>query len=199
VTEFLIPGQGTLARAANQQRVTISIGEYYASRKPVVISTLLGSCVAVCLFDRERQIGGMNHILLPGRADLTNYNLPARFGINAMELLINAVMELGADRRGIRAKVFGGACVIPGIIEKQAVGQKLAAFVILFLEKEGIGIISRDLGGAYVRNVHFDTRTGDVYLKQSHSLKSSSLVLEEQRKFSQIREKLKEPMDVTLF
>ena len=199
MTELPIPGPGNLDRALRQKRVTISIGEYYASRKPVVISTFLGSCVAVCLFDRKRQIGGMNHILLPGRADLKNYNLPARFGINAMEILINSVMALGADRRGIRAKVFGGACVIPGLIEKQAVGRKLGSFVTSFLEKEGIGIISRDLGGTFVRNVYFHTGTGDVYLKQSHSLKSSSLVLEEQKKFSQIREKVKAPTDVTLF
>ena len=141
----------------------------------------------------------MNHILLPGRADLDNYNLPARFGINAMELLINSVMALGADRCRIRAKVFGGACVIPGPIEKQAVGRKLAAFVLSFLEKEGIRVISWNLGGTYVRNVYFHTRTGDVYLKQSHSMKTSSLVLEEQKKFSQIRETVKAPMDVTLF
>ncbi|MCP4115624.1 MAG: chemotaxis protein CheD [Desulfobacteraceae bacterium] len=179
--------------------MTISIGEYYASREPAVISTLLGSCVAVCLFDPKSGIGGMNHILLPGRADLNNYNLPARFGINAMELLINAVMALGADRCRLRAKVFGGACVIPGLIEKQAVGQKLASFVLSFLEKEGIGIISRALGGTCVRNVKFHTRTGDAYLKQSHSLKTSRLVLEEQKKFSQIRETVKAPMDVTIF
>ncbi|MBI9091732.1 MAG: chemotaxis protein CheD [Desulfobacterium sp.] len=194
-----MPGSGNRARSLGQKRVTISIGEYYASRKPVVISTFLGSCVAVCLYDPKRQIGGMNHILLPGRADLKTYNLPARFGINAMELLINSVMALGADRHGIRAKVFGGACVIPGIIEKQAVGRKLATFVTAFLEQEGIRIISKDLGGAFVRNIYFHTRTGDVYLKLSHSLKSSSLVVEEQKKFSQIRDEVKESTDVTLF
>lgn len=161
-----------------KKRVTISIGGCHASSTPVVITTFLGSCVAVCLFDPESHIGGMNHILLPGRADLERYNLPARFGINAMELLINSMTRLGADRSRIEAKIFGGASVIPGIIEEQGVGRKLIEFVTCFLKKERIRIVCSDLGGCYVRNVYFHTGTGDVYLKQSHSMKSLILAAE---------------------
>jgi len=181
------------------KRVTISIGDYYASREPAVITTLLGSCVAVCLFDPISRVGGMNHILLPGRADLKRYNLSARYGINAMELLINAVMKRGAERRRIKAKVFGGASVLPGLIEEQAVGRKLSEFVLSFLENEGIPILSRDLGGLCVRNMVFHTRTGDVYLKKSRSMNSSHLVREERKKAEQIRATVRAPMKVTLF
>jgi len=174
-----MPGSGDSCCGACKKRVTISIGEYHVSSTPVVITTLLGSCVAVCLFDPGSRIGGMNHILLPGRADLKRFNLPSRFGINAMELLISSMTALGADHSRIEAKIFGGSSVIPGIIEEQAVGRKLVEFVTCFLEKERIRIIGSDLGGFYVRNVYFHTGTGDVYLKQSHSMKSSILVAEE--------------------
>jgi len=190
---------GKACGESSDKKVTISIGEYYASREPVVIKTLLGSCVAVCLFDAKAHIGGMNHILLPGRADLARYNMSARYGINAMELLINSVMAHGAERRRIKAKVFGGASVIPGMIEKQAVGRKLSDFVISFLEKEGIQIISRDLGGVCVRNVYFHTQAGDVYVKKGRSMNSLRLVREEHKKVSQIRAKAREPMKVTFF
>lgn len=181
------------------KRVTLSIGEYYASREPAVISTLLGSCVSVCLFDPASGVGGMNHILLPGRADLTRFNLSARYGINAMELLINAVMTRGGQRTNLRAKVFGGASVIPGLIEAQAVGKKLSEFVLTFLANEGIPVVNRDLGGVYVRNLIFHTRTGDAFLKKSRSMKSAQLLWEERKKAEQIRASVKEPTRVTLF
>ena len=76
-------------------KISIHIGEFYSSADPVVIHTLLGSCVAVCLFDPVKKIGAMNHILLPGRANMKHFDAPARFGINAMELLINGMMNLG--------------------------------------------------------------------------------------------------------
>ncbi|SCY34328.1 chemotaxis protein CheD [Desulfoluna spongiiphila] len=184
---------------ASVKRVTLSIGEYYASREPAVIRTLLGSCVSVCLFDPVSRVGGMNHILLPGRADLKRFNLSARYGINSMELLINAVMMRGAERSRIRAKVFGGASVIPGLIEAQAVGRKLSEFVITFLANEGIPVVSRDLGGIYVRKLIFHTRTGDAFLKKSRSMKSAQLMWEERKKAEQIRATVKEPTKVTLF
>ncbi|MDM8535516.1 chemotaxis protein CheD, partial [Desulfobacterales bacterium HSG17] len=95
-----------------KRHVDIHIGEFHASGQPTVISTLLGSCVAVCLYDPIKQIGGMNHILMPGRADMKRFDMSARYGINAMELLINRIMNLGGKRRNLVAKIFGGAKTI---------------------------------------------------------------------------------------
>ena len=89
----------------------IYIGEVVASATPMLVQTLLGSCVAVCLRDPVASIGGMNHILLPGRCD--GDNRPSRCGVQAMELLINAIMNQGGDRRRLVAKVLVRAMWLP--------------------------------------------------------------------------------------
>lgn len=180
-------------------RVTISIGEYYVSREETIIYTLLGSCVAVCLFDPENRIGGMNHILLPGQPDADKYDASARYGINAMELLINGIMKLGGNRKKIIAKTFGGASVLPSIPENRAVGRKIVDFVVKFLHDEGIKIVSRDFGGYDTRKIYFHTDTGDVFLKRITSMKSSGIIQEEKKRLQRIKRQLSDPGDVTLF
>lgn len=179
--------------------VSIHIGEYFASRQPFVITTFLGSCVAACLYDWKNNIGGMNHILVPGKARMNEFNALARFSINAMELLINAMMSLGADRGKIYAKLFGGANVIPGLSEDNPIGLKNARFVADFLKNERIPIESKDLGGFKSRRIFFHTDTGAVYVKRSHSMKSSRLADLERRKLEDIAKQLEKPTDVTLF
>lgn len=179
--------------------VSIHIGEYVASSNPIVISTFLGSCVAACLFDRKNLIGGMNHILVPGKARFVDFNSAARFSINAMELLINAMLKLGADRKKIIAKVFGGANVIPGLSEENSVGAKNAAFVLEFLRNERIRVLARDLGGYKSRKIFFHTDTGSVYLRRSHSMKSSHLAILEQKKLEKLNRQMEQPSDITLF
>ena len=107
-----------------KKEVAIHIGECHVSREPTVIRTLLGSCVAVCVFDPVTQVGGMNHILLPGQADLQHYDAPTRYALNAMDLLINDIMKLGGKRYNLTAKVFGGGHIIPCISEEFGMGQK---------------------------------------------------------------------------
>jgi chemotaxis protein CheD len=182
-----------------KKKVTIHIGEYFASGEPTIIHTILGSCVAVCLYDPFRRIGGMNHILLPGRVDLKRYNSPARYGINAMELLINRIMALGADRHRLVAKVFGGAHILPGISEENGVGKKNAAFAVQFLQMESIEIISRDLEGYESRKIYFHTDTGEVFLKRIPSSVYPGMVVEEQEVLKRIRSEIKKPGKTTLF
>lgn len=152
-----------------RKKIHIHIGEYHASRDPAVIYTILGSCVAACLFDPLNRIGGMNHILLPGKADLEKYDVSARYGVNAMELLINRMMNLGASRRSLIAKVFGGAHMISSISKQNGVGEKIVSFVQGFLHNEGIRVVSQDVGGQDSRKIFFLTDTGDVYLKRVQS------------------------------
>lgn len=114
------------------------------------ISTILGSCVATCLHDPVARVGGMNHFLLP---EANGSTAPAAsFGINAMELLINAMIKQGADRRRLTAKVFGGARMIAGLSD---VGAKNAAFVLDFLKREGIECTGQSLGGTQARRIQF--------------------------------------------
>jgi chemotaxis protein CheD len=179
--------------------VTIHIGEYYASRETAVITTFLGSCVAACLYDGKHRIGGMNHILVPGKANFRDFNAPARYSINAMELLINAMLKLGADKRKIQAKVFGGANVMPGLTSGQAVGSKISEFVLDFLDCERIPVVARDLGGYKSRKIFFHTDTGTVYVRRSHSMKSNQMALMEQQSLNRLNETLEKPSEVVLF
>jgi len=149
-----------------KEEVSIYIGEFHASNIPTIIDTILGSCVAVCLFDQKAKIGGMNHILLPGKADMKRYDAPARYGVNAMELLINEIMKAGGDRKKFVAKIFGGANLLKLASSKINVGEKNINFVLEFLEKENIKLLSKDVGGFLSRKIFFHTDTGDVYLKR---------------------------------
>jgi chemotaxis protein CheD len=140
-----------------EQRRRIYIGEVVASATPLQLQTLLGSCVAVCLRDPAAAIGGMNHILLPGRCD--GDGLPSRCGVHAMELLINAIMKEGGDRRRLVAKVFGGANVVASL-QSPTVGELNAIFIRDFLATERIPLVAERLGGTHPVQVNFRTDTG---------------------------------------
>jgi chemotaxis protein CheD len=151
-----------------ESRRRIYIGEIVASATPLVLQTLLGSCVAVCLRDPVTGIGGMNHILLPGRCDDRG---ASRCGVNAMELLINAIMQQGGDRRRLVAKVFGAANVL-ATLQSPTVGELNAAFVRNFLATERIALVAQRLGGKHAVQVHFKTDTGKTIV---HSVDGSRL------------------------
>ncbi len=170
-----------------KQDVIIHIGQYHVSRRPAVIYTLLGSCVAVCLYDPRARIGGMNHILLPGRAELSDHGDATRFGVNAMELLINGIMKRGGDRLNLKAKLFGGAEILPGRFDLFNIGKQNAEFAVRFLATENIEIVSRDLGGDASRKVFFHTDTGEVFLKRLKTGAILQLAREEERRSRRIR------------
>ena len=131
-------------------------GECSVSDDPdVIMSTVLGSCVAACIFDPENRVGGMNHYLFsyPDRHDPTD----GRFAQTAMKMLIAGVLEKGGDRRNLQAKLFGGAHLTP---HGRDIGAANAAFGQAFLEKEGIPCLSHSLGGKQARRVHFVPTTG---------------------------------------
>jgi chemotaxis protein CheD len=139
------------------QKKRIYIGEVVASAQPLLLQTLLGSCVAVCLRDPIAFVGGMNHILMPGRCD--GDGLPSRCGVHAMELLINAIMKEGGDRRRLEAKVFGGGNVVPSL-QSPTVGELNAIFIRDFLATERIPLVAQRLGGTKPVQVTFRTDTG---------------------------------------
>jgi chemotaxis protein CheD len=142
---------------ANSTSVTLLQGEYRVSTDPsVVFSTVLGSCIAACIYDAENGVGGMNHFLL---ANANGGAVSARYGIHAMELLINGVMKKGAERRNLKAKVFGGAKMSANLSD---IGASNAKFVQQFLMDEGIPCISSSVGGTSARRVRFHPTTGSA-------------------------------------
>ncbi|MGE5399424.1 MAG: chemotaxis protein CheD [Ignavibacteriales bacterium] len=178
-------------------KIHINIGELYASKRPVIMHTTLGSCVAVCFYDYIHRIGGMNHIMLPEMADFNVFNDSARYGINAMELLINEILKLGGERENLIAKVFGGAHVLPDFSIADSIGRRNISFVKQFLETEGIRIISQHTGGTFTRIVYFHTGTSNVLMKKLHS--SFFRTMEEENRFlQQYKTEIIKP-DTTIF
>lgn len=179
--------------------IKIHIGEIYTSSEPTVIETILGSCVSVCMFDPVMRSGGMNHILLPGRSELERFDDATRYGINAMEVLINSMMKLGSKRKNIIAKIFGGAHILKAISRHVSPGQKNVRFVEDFLELEGIPIVSRNTGGNNGRKIYFHTNTGDVFLRMLANTKFESIAREESQYSELVNYLLDKPADVQLY
>lgn len=136
--------------------LTLTQGEFRVSRDPVVLSTILGSCVAVCLHDPEAGVGGMNHFLLPDGGESHDAG-SERYGVNAMEQLINALLRLGARRGGLVAKAFGGANMTARLAP---IGDSNASFTRQFLATEGITCLAESFGGTNARRVLFWPQTG---------------------------------------
>jgi chemotaxis protein CheD len=139
-----------------ERLVHVIQGEYGVSADPsVVFTTILGSCVATCMWDPVSKVGGMNHFLLPGERD--GGGELVRYGVNAMELLINGLLQNGAMRQRLQAKLFGGAHVIQNLSD---VGAQNAEFATRFLSAEGIPCAAMSLGGDRARRVRFWPTTG---------------------------------------
>lgn len=144
------------------RRIAIVQGEHAVVAEPgVVITTLLGSCVAVCLHDAEARVGGMNHFLLgtPAADQALRREEMSRYGVHAMELLINAMMAHGAARQRLRARIFGGANIIAGL---GGIGSDNAAFAVRFMGVENIPTGPSDVGGTAPRRVEFRPWDGMV-------------------------------------
>ena len=150
------------------RRLTILQGDHAVAGEPgVVMSTLLGSCVAVCLHDPVARLGGMNHFLLgtpPGEGAAAGRRGLHSYGVHAMEVLINALMTRGADRARLAAHCYGGADIVLGF---GRIGTQNAAFARRFLAAEGIRIVHEDLGGRSARRVEFMPYAGKARCSRS--------------------------------
>jgi chemotaxis protein CheD len=122
-----------------------------------MFTTILGSCVATCISDPVRGIGGMNHFLLPG--DDRSDRASLRYGVNAMELMINALLKQGARRERLEAKLFGGARMLQGL---HNIGRSNADFALWFLEAEKIRCVGQSLGGERARKLRYWPHSGQV-------------------------------------
>lgn len=161
----------------------IIVGELHASREPACVSTVLGSCVAACLFDPQMKIGGMNHFLLPDGDSA--HSSPSCYGIHAMELLINEILKLGGDRRRLQAKIFGGAQIHAMTDSKLNIGRRNVEFVREFLKTEGIQIVGERVGGPTGVKVCFHTHSARAFVKPVGGSSIRSLIDQEKQRVRQ--------------
>ena len=171
-------------------------GEFAGTDGDLMLVTILGSCVAACLFDPEAQVGGMNHFMLPG--DDAAKSGSGRYGVHAMELLINHLVRLGAARPRLQAKLFGGAAVVRSMTQTDVGGSNIA-FVEHYLRTEGIPIVASDLGGPWPRRVHCLGHSGRAVVKRLPVVEASRIVRDESRHYQQLAEKANESGSVELF
>ncbi len=184
-------------RHFNIEAVKILPGEYYVTSRNVLIVTVLGSCVSVCLFDRMAKIGGMNHFMLPDHREGGVLSESARYGAYAMEILINNLIKAGASRNRLEAKVFGAGRVLSGMTQTD-VGARNASFAMHFLDDEGIPVKANDLLGIYPRKVYFFANEGRVLvkkLKQQHN----DTIVQREREYEAMLDRVKVEGSVDLF
>ncbi|MGS0999757.1 chemoreceptor glutamine deamidase CheD [Rhodanobacter sp. UC4451_H18] len=152
---FWDPAQGCMT-------VKVLPGEFYVSDQEEMLSTVLGSCVSACIHDVRRGIGGMNHFMLPepvGERDnwSSTVGRAARYGSDAMEQLINAILKAGGQRADLRVKVFGGGRVLARMSD---VGQRNIEFVRRYIAAENLELVASDLGDVFPRQVQFFPHSG---------------------------------------
>jgi chemotaxis protein CheD len=137
--------------------------ELYVSKVPYQINTILGSCVAVCLFDPTLNIGGINHFMLPywngqGLAS-------PKYGNIAIEKLIDKMLSMGCIKSNLKAKIFGGGEVIETQVVQFNIGTRNIEVARLLLDEKKIPIISSSVGGKLGRKIEFMTSSGEVRQK----------------------------------
>ncbi|MGR9052303.1 MAG: chemoreceptor glutamine deamidase CheD [Gammaproteobacteria bacterium] len=167
-------------------------GEYYVTDRDEMITTVLGSCVAACIRDRESGVGGMNHFMLPetsknrlveGKEAVVGG--AARYGNYAMEHLINTILTHGGKRRNLEVKLFGGGKIIPILSD---VGLKNIDFILRYVETEGLALLAHDLGDIYPRKLNYFPRTGRARMKKLKTLHNQTIITRE----TQYRESIKD-------
>jgi chemotaxis protein CheD len=151
---------------SDRRDVTIYIGGIFASRDGAVVRTLLGSCIAACVWDPAAGVGGMNHFMLPMPTNGDVGQGLSRYGVHAMELLVGQVQKLGGDRRRLQAKLFGGGHVLQMADSASSVPTQNIQFIKRFVTSENIPVIAEDLGGRSARQVVFHTDSGKAFVKR---------------------------------
>ena len=188
-------------REFERNAVKLLPGEYFVSEDDIVLSTVLGSCVAACMWDRNARVGGMNHFMLPGDptrgTDADPIGLAGRYGVFAMEQLINELIKRGARKTNLEAKLFGGGAVLRNFTALN-VGERNAEFVLGFLRTEGIHIASQDLMDVFARRVAFFPVSGRVLCRKLPQA-DPAVVTAEQQYNAQLNNTAKRGGDVELF
>lgn len=177
-------------------------GEFYVSEHGEMIVTVLGSCIAACIRDSVRGIGGMNHFMLPAKNEHSAdwgknaTSTEARYGNWAMEYLINEILKQGGTKRNLEIKVFGGGKVIDNLSD---VGLRNIQFVKEFIANEGLDIIAEDVGGIYPRKVLYFPDTGAVKMRKMKTVRNETIARREAEYEKSLRKPTETDGSVELF
>lgn len=175
-------------------------GEYYVTDKQEMITTVLGSCISVCIYEQRTGLGAMNHFMLPssnGNNDADDLMSESfRYGDVAMERMINDLLKNGADKDKIVFKAFGGGQIIK---QMTSVGERNIKFLHKFMVMEGYKLSAVDLGGPHPRKVNFFPKTGKVMVKKLQHMHNDTIAIRETQYKSKIDTPTIEAGDIDLF
>lgn len=150
-----------------RKKFILEPGDYFASSQNVLLCATVGSCLAVCLYDKETKVLGMNHFVLPLPPE-TRVDQSARYGVFSLPLLLNAMKRRGGNPENYVAKVFGGGFTT--LAQKtSAIGQANITFALKALEVNKIPVISQDVGGKYGRSITFDASDGSISVRKTRN------------------------------
>lgn len=159
-------------------------GDFYITQHDEMITTVLGSCVSACVYDPYKHIGGMNHFMLPEKGSGAVMDESARYGLFAMESLINELLKSGCRKSDLKVKLFGGGQIIANMSD---VGRKNILFAKNFLYAEGIPLESSDLGLIFPRKVNFYPQTGKAMVKKLKTLHNDTITEREKEYAASLR------------
>lgn len=181
----VLPGFEHLRRywdpAQSCMTVKVLPGEFYVSTQDELVTTVLGSCISACIHDARRGIGGMNHFMLPeprGERDswTATAGRAARYGSDAMEQLINAILRAGGQRADLQVKVFGGGRVLAQLTD---IGRRNIEFVQRYIATEKLNLCASDLGDVYPRQLQFFPHSGRARVRMLRRHDDVALVADE--------------------
>jgi chemotaxis protein CheD len=158
-------------------QIAVLLGEFHVTRNDEVLTTVLGSCIAACVRDRARELGGINHFLLPHAPRSEEDGSSARYGVYALECLINGVLRGGGRREDLEVKVFGGGRVLEGGSD---IGRQNIEFVRQFFRDERIAIVTEDVGGEVARRLRYWPQNGRAQVLHIPMTKAAKVIAEEQ-------------------
>jgi chemotaxis protein CheD len=150
-------------------------GEFFVSEDPMIVYTVLGSCISACIRDPVVGVGGMNHFMLPEPKDAAtdSWGESTRYGSFAMESLINEILKRGGAKSRLEVKLFGGGRIYEGGAD---IGGRNAEWVLNFLKTEGLAPSKIDLGDVFPRKVYYFTDSGRVLVKRIERLKNRTIM-----------------------
>jgi len=180
ITKYKEPGSDNFI-------VKIKPGDFYVTdNKKEILTTTLGSCIAVTIFERTLGVCGMNHFMLPfSKIDIGKFDNAARYGNWAMEMLINAALSKGALKNNLEVKIFGGGNVLDSTSSND-IGNKNIDFVKKYIKNENMKLISEDVGGNTARMLSFFSDGGIAKVRKVEQSRLNTIVNEEKIYFENI-------------
>ncbi len=169
-------------------------GQYYVTKGPEMIVTVLGSCISACIRDSSAGIGGMNHFMLPLSKDgidhwrATDPSAATRYGNYAMEHMINDILTHGGKRHRLEVKICGGGRVLQAM-QLIDIGQKNIDFIKDYIWTEGLTIAAEDVGGIYPRKVQYLPATGKMRIKKLRAMHNDTIIKREMEYEHELEEK----------